>query len=1315
MERRGGDGLDFTVESTAYDWEVPCVYREYHIEFQLVVGQVTLFTLYLYCPDEFQIDFQTYQSGQGRVSVESNEVDTFTYGDLLSVEIDLDIPDDSVILKIDGSQVYSGSIPGTGNGLDIVWFYMPGFTVNDVAAVDNIYITGNSPYYCRPWIIEHPEGGEVCDGDSFTMDATADGTTPLSWQWQIDGPYGWENIPGATSSQYTIDPVSEGDEGAYRVVVSNSYGSANSNTAGLLVNPSSTVPTNVNASDGSYPDRVHITWNEAAYAEQYHVYRNGSAIGSWQTSRTYDDYSGTPGVTYDYAVASRNTECGESALSSADGGWRALSAPTGVSASDGTYTGYVSVTWNTVSGASHYRVYRNTNNNPNTATALGSWQTGASYNDSGATPGTTYYYWVKAATSSGGAHASGFSGYNTGWRALSAPSGVSATDGTYTGYVRVTWNTVSGASYYRVYRHTSNNSGSATAVSNWQTGTSYNDSSATPGMTFYYWVKAATSSGGAHASGFSGSNTGWRALSAPTNISASDGTEVDGVHVTWNSSAGASHYRVYRSAEDNPSTAETLSGWQTASSYVDADTVPGEVNTFYYWVRAATSSGGSRPSALSASDSGWRGEDCQPNQVADLLESADWNGPDQGLYTDPNNWICHHAGESVVPLAHALLENTSTTDPNLAKLDDASTNALCTLTIRSVDAAQQKLQIAAGSQLTTSETTLVEAGGWLQVSGGVFTAHTLMTGAAQSPAVAGQLDCWDRVYTNEDYDHYGLGYNYASGYISAGRDWYIRTGATFHNMNGTVVVGGDFIEEEDSTWTGPTPPKRLAGQGGGTLVVMGDCHLAAGATFESPDGLVQLAGNWDCAINDPARIDMSTGTLQLVGMPGDTQQVEVLAPDNGEVVNPTDPALFRIGHLQVGPTQTSVQLVNNHDNTGGGGDETLYVAQLELADNTTLVLDGANVYYTEIQVGTNVTIDDTGGGAVVGIDCNNNGVADQQDRADCDGSPWCSDCNTNGVLDVCDISYGTSPDCNTNGVPDECDIASGTSQDCNINGMPDECEAGVGDITMAGGFVGKIFELDPPYPLGSGNPNLGTMRNGVYPPVGSMEYWAQYDTFHNGDQGDEDWMGYEFSFAREFHGLIFQEGMHFWDGGWFDEFQVQVRSDGTWTDVANLNVDPPYPGNNGVNFETFTLTFDPLAGDAIRIYGNPGGEANFIGFGEYRVLAMLHPTFDCNTNGVLDECDIAAGTSQDDNGNGIPDECDAPPVCPGDSNCDGAINWRDIDFFVAAMNDNVTAWEAMFAPGTPSCAFENNDANADGTVNWRDIDLLVALMNTTCP
>lgn len=67
---------------------------------------------------------------------------------------------------------------------------------------------------------------------------------------------------------------------------------------------------------------------------------------------------------------------------------------------------------------------------------------------------------------------------------------------------------------------------------------------------------------------------------------------------------------------------------------------------------------------------------------------------------------------------------------------------------------------------------------------------------------------------------------------------------------------------------------------------------------------------------------------------------------------------------------------------------------------------------------------------------------------------------------------------------------------------------------------------------------------------------------------------------------------------------------------------------------------------------------------------------------------------------------------PGDCNCDGALSWRDIDYFVAAFNDNVAAWEALFAPGAPTCPFTNCDVNRDGNVNWRDVDPFVAVLGT---
>ena len=92
-------------------------------------------------------------------------------------------------------------------------------------------------------------------------------------------------------------------------------------------------------------------------------------------------------------------------------------------------------------------------------------------------------------------------------------------------------------------------------------------------------------------------------------------------------------------------------------------------------------------------------------------------------------------------------------------------------------------------------------------------------------------------------------------------------------------------------------------------------------------------------------------------------------------------------------------------------------------------------------------------------------------------------------------------------------------------------------------------------------------------------------------------------------------------------------------------------------------------------------------------------------------CTALGGAYQGDLTTCEPNPC---AICRGDSNCDGQINWRDIDYFVAAMTGE-QAWRDMFLPGAPTCLYGNNDVNGDSTVNWRDIDPFVARMGAVCP
>ncbi|MDB5885839.1 MAG: coagulation factor 5/8 type protein, partial [Polaromonas sp.] len=97
---------------------------------------------------------------------------------------------------------------------------------------------------------------------------------------------------------------------------------------------------------------------------------------------------------------------------------------------------------------------------------------------------------------------------------------------------------------------------------------------------------------------------------------------------------------------------------------------------------------------------------------------------------------------------------------------------------------------------------------------------------------------------------------------------------------------------------------------------------------------------------------------------------------------------------------------------------------------------------------------------------------------------------------------------------------------------------------------------------------------------------------------------YQYSSPQTFSRVVFQEGRHFTDGGWFASLTVQVRQAGAWVNVPGLGIAPAYPGvNNNVGYETYTLQFSPTSGDAIRIHGVPGGSAAFVSVAELRVYS----------------------------------------------------------------------------------------------------------------
>ena len=80
-------------------------------------------------------------------------------------------------------------------------------------------------------------------------------------------------------------------------------------------------------------------------------------------------------------------------VSSQTGG--GLSSPTGVLATDNVYNNKIGIYWDTMRGATSYRIFRNTINNPTTATDVGNTPANFFF-DAGAAPAQTFFYWVRA-------------------------------------------------------------------------------------------------------------------------------------------------------------------------------------------------------------------------------------------------------------------------------------------------------------------------------------------------------------------------------------------------------------------------------------------------------------------------------------------------------------------------------------------------------------------------------------------------------------------------------------------------------------------------------------------------------------------------------------------------------------------------------------------------------------------------------------------------------------------------------------------------------------------------------------------------------
>ncbi len=356
-------------------------------------------------------------------------------------------------------------------------------------------------------------GGAVAAASALTINLP--GSAPGSFNENTS--YSWTVMSGSTASAANMSIGTKWSaSGTFGVTAVGGNTIVVTYTA-----PAPATPANLLASDGTSTAHVALSWDNVTGETGFVIWRHtanvfgsaGAIFTNAADTLTYNDASASAGTRYYYWVTATNTT-GSSAESTSNSGYKRLAAPGNLAATDGSSTANIAVTWDAVTGASAYYLYRDTDSDPAGSTALGEQTSG--YTDT-PTAGQLYYYWAMASNTSSSS-TSDWSTVNTGYRKLSAVAGVAATEN-LSDKVTVTWtDSNAGETGYTVWRSDDSDSGNAAIISGAALGANvvtYDDATATAGQTYYYWVRA-TNSTSASLSDFGSADTGMKTLTEPT-------------------------------------------------------------------------------------------------------------------------------------------------------------------------------------------------------------------------------------------------------------------------------------------------------------------------------------------------------------------------------------------------------------------------------------------------------------------------------------------------------------------------------------------------------------------------------------------------------------------------------------------------------------------------------------------------------------------------------------------------------------------------------------------------------------------------------
>ncbi|MEI9921933.1 MAG: fibronectin type III domain-containing protein [Bacteroidota bacterium] len=359
-------------------------------------------------------------------------------------------------------------------------------------------------------------------------------------------------------------------------------------------------PTSPSATAAS-STQLNLSWTDASSTETGFAIERSTTSGSGYTLLTttaanatsYSDTGLSPSTPYYYRMRAV-ADNANSAYTSEFTGTTLISpptAPTGLGASAASPS-QINLTWTDASSTeTGFEVERSTTSGSGFTLVTTTAANATSFNDTGLTATTTYYYRIRSVNAGGGSsYTSEASATTTSGGSINAPTSPAAT--ALTGStIKIDWTDASSnETGFEIQRSLTSGSGFSLVTTTAVNAVTFTDSGLTPSTTYYYRVRAVNAT--LQSSYTSEVNATTGAIPAvPTSLSATAASSYS-INLTWtDASSNETGFEIEHSLSSSSGFTLVTTTAANATSYTDVSLTSN--TTYYYRIRGVNSNGSS--------------------------------------------------------------------------------------------------------------------------------------------------------------------------------------------------------------------------------------------------------------------------------------------------------------------------------------------------------------------------------------------------------------------------------------------------------------------------------------------------------------------------------------------------------------------------------------------------------------------------------------------------------------------------------------------------------------------------------------------------